>query len=60
MGEGEGRRVLGVILCLASLNLALRGHDEKIGKGIAQGGNFLVVVSMLNEFDSIIGLHVFT
>ena len=47
------RRVLGVILCLASLNLALRGHDEKIGEGIAQGGNFLVIVSMLSEFDSI-------
>ena len=47
------RRVLGVILCLASLNLAMRGHDEKIGEGIAQGENFLGVVSMLSEFDTI-------
>jgi hypothetical protein len=34
------RKVLGVILCLASLSLALRGHDEKVGEGLAQGGNF--------------------
>ena len=28
------KRVLGVILCLASLNLALRGHDENAGEGV--------------------------
>jgi hypothetical protein len=47
------RRVLGVILCLASLSLALRGHDEKVGEGLAQGGNFLGVVTLLSEFDTI-------
>ncbi|CAB3998108.1 zinc finger MYM-type 1-like [Paramuricea clavata] len=47
------RRVLGVILCLASLGLALRGHDEKVGEGLAQGGNFLGVVTLLSEFDTI-------
>lgn len=47
------RRVLGVILCLASLSLALRGHDEKVGEGRAQGGNFLGVVTLLSEFDTI-------
>ena len=47
------KRVLGVILCLASLNLALRGHDENVGEGVAQGGNFLSVVSLLSEFDTI-------
>ncbi|XP_028403941.1 uncharacterized protein LOC114526529 [Dendronephthya gigantea] len=41
------RRVLGVILCLALLNIAMRGHDEKVG------GNFLGVVTMLSEFDTI-------
>ena len=38
---------------LASLNLALRGHDENVGEGVAQGGNFLTVVSLLSEFDTI-------
>ena len=47
------RRVLGVILCLASSSLALRGHDEKVGEGLAQGGNFLGVVTLLSEFDTI-------
>lgn len=47
------RRVLGVILCLALLNLAIRGHHEKVGEGIAQGGDFLGVVSMLSKFDTI-------
>ena len=37
------RKVLAAILCLASLSLALRGHDEKVGEGVAQGGNFLGV-----------------
>ena len=47
------RRVLGVILCLAALGLAMRGHDEKVGEGVAEGGNFLGVVTMLSEFDTI-------
>ncbi|CAB4039316.1 zinc finger MYM-type 1-like [Paramuricea clavata] len=47
------RRVLGVILCLASLSLALRGHDEKVGEGLTQGGDFLGVVTLLSEFDTI-------
>ena len=47
------RRVLGVILCQASLSLALRGHDEKVGEGVAQGGNFLGVVTMLSESNTI-------
>ena len=40
------RRVLGVILCLALLGLAKQGHDEKVGEGVAQGGNFLGVVTV--------------
>ena len=47
------KRVLDVILCLASFNLALRGHDENVGEGVAQEGNFLTVVSLLSEFDTI-------
>ncbi|CAB3994217.1 zinc finger MYM-type 1-like [Paramuricea clavata] len=48
---GRFEKVLGVILCLASLTL--RGHDEKVGEGLAQGGNFLSVVTLLSEFDTI-------
>lgn len=47
------RRVLGVKLCLASLNLAIREHHKKVGEGIAQGGNFLHAVSMLSGFGTI-------
>ena len=30
-----------------------RGHHEKVGERVAQGGNFLGVVTMLSEFDTI-------
>ena len=43
------KQVLGTILCLASLNLALRGHDGNVGEEIAQRGNFLGVVSLLSN-----------
>ena len=43
------KQVLGTILCLASLNLVLRGHDGNVGEEIAQRGNFLGVVSLLSS-----------
>lgn len=40
------RRVIVVILTLASLCLPLRGHREVVGNGKCEGGNFLGIVFM--------------
>jgi len=48
------RRVLSIILCCAKQNLALRGHAEQVGDGVAKGGNFLALVALMAEYDEVI------
>ena len=43
-----------IILTLASLSLAFRGHKENIKDGYCEGGNFLGMVALLAEYDEVL------
>ena len=47
-------RVITIILTLASLSLAFRGHREEYKDGICDGGNFLGLVALLAEYDEVL------
>ena len=49
------QRLLSVILTLCSLNLAFRGHRETSYNGVCEGGNFLAIVSLMAQYDDILG-----
>ena len=48
------QRVIAIILTLCSMNLALRGHRETVGEGVCTGGNFLGVVALVAQYDSVL------
>ena len=48
------QRLLSIILTLASLNLALRGHRETAYEGVCEGGNFLGIVALMAQYDPIL------
>ena len=47
-------RIVTIILTLASLSLAFRGHKENIKDGYCEGGNFLGMVALLAEYDEVL------
>jgi len=47
-------RVSNIILTLATMSLAFRGHHESIGDEYCYGGNFLALVSMQAQFDTVL------
>ena len=47
--------LLSVILTLCSLNLAFRGHRETSYDGVCEGGNFLAIVSLMAQYDDVLG-----
>ena len=49
------QRLLSVILTLCSLNLAFRGHRETSYDGVCEGGNFLAIVSLMAQYDDVLG-----
>ena len=48
------QRVITIILTLCCLNLALRGHRESVGEGVCEGGNFLGLVALVAQYDSVL------
>ena len=40
---------------MCTLNLALRGHKETSHDGVCEGGNFLGIVSLVAQFDDVLG-----
>ena len=49
------QQLLSVILTLCSLNLVFRGHRETSYNGVCEGGNFLVIVSLMARYDDVLG-----
>ena len=49
------QRLFSVILTLCSLNLAFRGHRETSYDGVCEGGNFLAIVSLMAQYDDVLG-----
>ena len=49
------QQLLSVILTLCSLNLAFRGHRETSYDGVCEGGNFLAIVSLMAQYDDVLG-----
>ena len=49
------QRLSSVILTLCSLNLAFRGHRETSYNGVCEGGNFLAIVSLMAQYDDVLG-----
>ena len=47
-------RIMTIILTLATLTLAFRGHDEHVHDDICEGGNFLGMVCMTAQYDKIL------
>ena len=39
---------------MCSLNLALRGHRETSHNGVCEGGNFLAIVALMDQYDEVI------
>ena len=46
------RRIINVIVTMAIVCLAFRGHEEIVGNGISKGGNFLGFVMMQARLDT--------
>lgn len=47
-------RIINIVMTLATMSLAFRGHREHVGDGSCYGGNFLALVSMQASFDPIL------
>ena len=47
--------LLSVTLTLCSLNLTFRGHRETSYDGVREGGNFLAIVSLMAQYDNVLG-----
>ena len=47
-------RIVTIILTLASLSLAFRGHKENIKDGYCEGGNFIGMVALLADYDEVL------
>jgi hypothetical protein len=47
-------RLINIILTLSVMAIAFRGHTEKIGDGVCEGGNFLALVAMQAKFDEVL------
>ena len=47
-------RLISIILTLCALNLALRGHREKVGEGVGEDGNFLGLVALVAQYDEVL------
>ena len=47
-------QIITIILTLAMLTLAFRGHDEHVHDDICEGGNFLGIVCMMAQYDEIL------
>ena len=47
-------RTINIVMTLAMMGMALRGHREHVGNGDCYGGNFLVLVAMEARFDTIL------
>ena len=45
------QRLISIILKMAALTLAFRGHREQVHDNICEGGNFLALVSLMAEYD---------
>ncbi len=48
------QRIIAIILTLSTLNLAFRGHRETVGEGLCSGGNFLGLVALVAQYDSVL------
>ena len=44
-------RLISIVLTLATLNLAFRGHHEHVSDNICEGGNFLGLVVLMAQYD---------
>ena len=49
------QRLLSVTLTLCSLNSTFRGHRETYYDGVREGGNFLAIVSLMAQYDNVLG-----
>ena len=49
------QRLLSIILTLCSLNLAFHGHRKTSYYGVCEGGNFLAIVSLMAQYDDVLG-----
>ena len=47
-------RIVSIILTLATLTLAFRGHREEVFDGTCEGGNFLGLVALLAQYDEVL------
>ena len=47
-------RIINIIMPLAMMSLALRGHREHVGDGDCHGGNFLALVAFQARFDPVL------
>ncbi|CAB4036454.1 Hypothetical predicted protein [Paramuricea clavata] len=47
-------RIITIILTLATLTLAFRGHNEHVHDNICEGGNFLGMVYLMAQYDEIL------
>jgi len=47
-------RVINIILTLATMTLAFRGHRESVGDDSCYGGNFLALVALQSRFDPVL------
>ena len=47
-------RVINIVMTLAMMSLALRGHRGHVGNGNCQGDNFLALVSMQAQSDPVL------
>ena len=49
------QRLLSVTLTLCFLNSTFRGHRETAYDGVREGGNFLAIVSLMAQYDNVLG-----
>ena len=47
-------RIVSIILTLATLTLAFRGHREEVFDGTCEGGNFLGLVALVAQYDKVL------
>ena len=47
-------RIVNIIMTLATMTLAFKGHHESVSDDSCYGGNFLAVVAMQARFDSVL------
>lgn len=47
-------RIVSIILTLATLTLAFRGHREEVFDGTCEGGNFLGLVALVAQYDEVL------